>query len=464
MGIEVRMRVRVFILSFSLMFNCYGGVGDKTLAAFNKLGMRTNYTEMGAYRSQSGGYYGGGSFVMRSPSHQVSLGHMQMPGIATNACDVSLVSGGFSFISKADLVNSLKGIATGALTYGFLLAMQTMVPAVSGVMKGLRHLQNWANKASADACWVGRQAMKGAILSNDATRKYLCKTRYETGIDLASLSSNDCINEDKLRETNQVYNKNPAMKKIAMGSNFNVAWLAIKNHPYFSTQADEIKHFYMSLTGTLVVKDSDKKNEAPISRIYPTILKPDLVKALMEGGKAKVYTCKDSDRCLNVTEASTIDIPKEKSMKGMATKMLTELYEAIKADKKLGESKMQKIVGFLNGTRLPILKMMYVNVAATNGNAPLHAGKYAEWIAYDILYDYLMGIIDGLINSAKNLKRVQFNEETFKEFQNNLQQVKDRVIRDRAELYRKYGFHSRAIEETRLMEQRMAADIDIGGN
>ena len=166
---------------------------------------------------------------------------------------------------------------------------------------------------------------------------------------------------------------------------------------------------------------------------------------------------------MNIKEGLTLTIAKEDSMIGKAEELLKKFSANIRTDEPLENEEEAKLISFLEGTRLPILRMLYVNIAATRGMAPLHAGKYAEWVAYDILYEYLIGIFNDLIDSATKLKAVQLDQTKFQEFLVNLQTAKKTIMDKRFDLYQSQHLQTAFAEETRLLERQLATSIDTKG-
>ena len=113
----------------------------------------------GTGRVATGGdhYKFGGSMIMKSTPKKDQLGNFELPAINLEPSgNWDFYNGGFEFVSKKELIESLKALSKEGLErgrYAFRLAvesMQTIVPTVSGVMTKLRHLQNWTNKTSAN--------------------------------------------------------------------------------------------------------------------------------------------------------------------------------------------------------------------------------------------------------------------------------------------------------------------------
>jgi conjugative transfer pilus assembly protein TraH len=85
-------------------------------------------------------------------------------------------------------------------------------------------------------------------------------------------------------------------------------WNALSKNRLFDGNK-ELKEFVMTLTGTLILGRTVK---SPRCR---RTTDQDLIKAMMEGGTAKIYHCNDSDKCLKVVADATVTITSSKALK-----------------------------------------------------------------------------------------------------------------------------------------------------
>ena len=86
---------------------------------------------------------------------------------------------------------------------------------------------------------------------------------------------------------------------------------------------------------------------------------------------------------------------------------------------------------FLNSTRLPVYKMLNVMTAYRRGYAPLDVHQYGELIALDILYKYVLEVIDIVHDSVTQLKSVQVDEAHMEQFLTHLQRARERITQRR---------------------------------
>ncbi|NQY43508.1 MAG: conjugal transfer protein TraH [Legionellales bacterium] len=403
-----------------------------------------------------------GNLQVRTPSHVIRPVNIRWPSVSGGLCNISITGGGISYLTRAELRDALKNMASGALTYSFLLALQVMVPAVEGMMTKMNYLRQFANKWALDSCQAGENLTKAAAFRNNAVRERVCGSILTTGVDLVGRYQ-DCQKEATLRARQNTAEKDDSLQGVIKGSNYNVAWIAIKEHSYLKNEDTELKQFYMSLTGTIVVKDGARSNDKPIVDVRASLLQPNLLETLLRGGTSEIYSCgKDTTKCLTLTQAE-MTIAKNDSMIGKARGLLTKFVKNIKKDIPLESEEQTKLIAFVNSTRLPILRMLYINLINTKGAMAIHIHKYTEVVAYDILYDYLMGILNDLLDGAEKAHKAQLDQHIYAEFIKRLDKVKSEVLAQRQDLYRRHQVTSGLIEEVRLQEQQAAASIDIGG-
>ncbi len=78
----------------------------------------------------------------------------------------------------------------------------------------------------------------------------------------------------------------------------------------------------------------------------------DLIKAMMEGGTAKIYHCNDSDKCLKVVADATVTITSSKALKSQISALLSSIQNKAVADEKLTDQEK----GFISSTTIPVFK------------------------------------------------------------------------------------------------------------
>lgn len=91
--------------------------------------------------------------------------------------------------------------------------------------------------------------------------------------------------------------------------NINIMWNALSKNRLFDGNK-ELKEFIMTLTGTLIFGENSE-----ITPLPARTTDRDLIRAMMEGGTAKIYHCNDSDKCLKVVADATVTITSSKALK-----------------------------------------------------------------------------------------------------------------------------------------------------
>ena len=110
---------------------------------------------------------------------------------------------------------------------------------------------------------------------------------------------------------------------------------------------------------------------------------------------------------------------------------------------------------FLNSTRLPVYKMLNVTTAYRKGFAPIDIHQYGELIALDILYKYVLEVIDILHDSAAQLKSVQVDDAHMDRFLNQLRIARERITERRQNAYQHMDTTLSFIKSTQLIEKQL---------
>ncbi|EHU16645.1 periplasmic domain protein [Escherichia coli DEC1C] len=93
-----------------------------------------------------------------------------------------------------------------------------------------------------------------------------------------------------------------------------------------------LKEFVMTLTGSLVF--------GPNGEITPLSARTSdrsIIRAMMEGGTAKIYHCNDSDKCLKVVADTPVTISRDNALKSQITKLLASIQNKVVSDTPLDD-------------------------------------------------------------------------------------------------------------------------------
>ena len=99
---------------------------------------------------------------------------LQLPKMSAGCGGIDIFSGGFSFISSTELVNTLKAIGANAVSYGFMLAMKTMAPSVQSVMSELQNMASEVNRANINSCEMATTLVGGLWPKGEIASRHVC--------------------------------------------------------------------------------------------------------------------------------------------------------------------------------------------------------------------------------------------------------------------------------------------------
>ena len=91
-------KIQAFVVLLTSISILNAGVSKDMSNFFNKFGASSNHTKGSSYQDQSGGYYNGGSFFMRSPAKNLRPVTVTPPGFRMGCGGIDLWSGGAGFI------------------------------------------------------------------------------------------------------------------------------------------------------------------------------------------------------------------------------------------------------------------------------------------------------------------------------------------------------------------------------
>jgi hypothetical protein len=262
---------------------------------YSSLGGSASVEPAAMYKGQSAGYFSGGGIRIRTPVSNYQIFSMQAPSLKYGCGGIDAFLGGFSFINKEQLIAMARQIGSTAVTTAFYLALDSMSPELSQLMKRLQEWANKANQFNINSCEAGTK-MGAALWRNmGGDKSDLCK-RFHSGqgvladeftakvaCDMDGLDFSWVPGADKNEPGN-------AVKRMAFG---NVVWRALKAA---GIQDNELGELVMSVTGTIVVPEGNSKNPQKAHPVPATIG----YKEFMDGEtNFQILHCNDYDECMN---------------------------------------------------------------------------------------------------------------------------------------------------------------------
>ena len=160
--------------------------------------------------------------------------------------------------------------------------------------------------------------------------------------------------------------------------------------------------------------------------------------------------------CLN-PKLSQITLSDQHALQKRVYAILESLVQKIYED---GEPTAEE-KDFLNSTRLPVFKMLNVLTAFRKGHAPLDIHQYGELIALDVLYKYVLEVIDIVHDSVSQLRSVQVDDSHMERFLNQLRIARERITARRKNAFQHMDNVLSFVQSTQLIEKQL--HVMMGG-
>jgi conjugative transfer pilus assembly protein TraH len=419
---------------------------------FNSLGYTSNVTDAGAYKGQTAGLYTGGSIFARNSVRNTQVASVQLPSYRAGCGGIDLFTGGFSFINSDNLVQTMENIGNNAVSFAFLLALESMAPVVESTTV---ILQDWAQKINAsnvNSCESAASLVGGVWPKTDMSQKTICETIGSadgTFTDWTAARHGCGIGGQRTNILENAKNdpKYAAYKEMIL-QNTNIAWSAIQKQDFLAND-DELAELFMSLSGTIIIKSGGSDNASNSIDSKPSLaINNNLVKALMHGGSAEIYQCDEYKDCLNVNPAE-VTISQDSALGNQVRDMIEIMMDKIRQDEPLDDEE----IGFLESTRLPIYKMLTVDVAYSQGGSVLNIADYSEVIAADIVYQYLAESVDTVMIASSQL---QLPDEVLHQFREGVQSARNQINEERSQTGQDIQKAIDMVQKTQVLEQQLA--------
>ncbi len=365
------MRLLSLISLILLSFNLYAGGNQELLKFFEKIGAHgaSNVTESGAYYSQLGGGWNGGSLSYRTPIEEQRMGlNIDMPSVGGGCGGVDLHLGGISFVNGSGFRNMFDAVKANAVE----ITTTSLIKALTGSDVGQQILSyvKMAQDAASTSMNSCRMAQLAVDSVTDAARTQMQKVCVNNKGDSSFLEAMKICSNQNGKE----------LGKQSKFFNYNVTWEAIGNGSMLKAEDQWTRQSVLSLLGTVIIRDGVPKTYYPLS---------SSCQALLNGGVADTYSCVPSSGCLTMVAGKTPH-SYESSLSGKIHESLQSINEKIILDQKLGDFE----IGVIETTKLPILKLLTVYSAYTQGRTLDIPKEYSEVIAIGILRTFVQAVID----------------------------------------------------------------------
>lgn len=439
------------LLSFTLT-NSYASVSSDLGSFFNSLGYDTNATDPSAYKGQEAGYYTGGSLYARNSVRDYQLVSVQLPSVKAGCGGIDLFTGGFSFINSDQLTDALQNIANNAVSYAFMLGIQTVTPEIANQMQELQSVANFINQGNLNSCQAAASMVGAVWPKTDTAEQAVCQsigTSKGTFSDYTSARM-QCGDGGQRNSTLNSAKGDSNYKDMVM-QNTNIAWQAIQKNSFLSSDT-ELSELFMSLSGTIIAKSGSSDNDTSQFALMPSMAdNQQLINAIMNGGDAPMYKCDSTTDCLNPT-LSSVNISQSDGLINQVSTLISDMYNHILSDTAITDEEK----GLLQSTNLPLYKMLTVEAAYSGGSSVMDLNSYAELIAASILNQYLTENLDIIQKSAGVL---QYPQQILADFNKGLEKARQDVIKQDEGHKAAFTTNLQLIQRTQLMEQQLAGAL-----
>ncbi len=414
---------------------------------FDGAGVSTNASTPGVFKDQSAGYYTGGSIVARNAIQNAQIATLQMPGFRGGCGGIDAWAGGFSHIRSEELVKMLRNVGSSAASYGFMLAVQTVSPQVYNILNELNALATKINSTNINSCEVAATALGGLWPKSDQSSKHLCQAM---GSELGAFSDwaaarQGCGAKGDRERVFREKGGDVRYKDMLVGE-FNLTWKALQTNAFLSGD-QQLAQLFMTLVGSIISRKNGDGIEVITLPGYAD--KENVLNGLLNGGETPIYACNDA-KCLSPV-LRTGGISEDHALLRRVHNTLQSLVNKIYNDEELSSAEKD----FLNSTRLPIYKMLNVITAYRKGAAPLDIHQYGDLIALDILYKYILEVIDIVHDSVVQLKSVQVDDSNIERFLLSLRVARERITIRRNSAFQHMDSVLSFIQATQIIEKQL---------
>ena len=444
------MRIKVLWLFFCTTLPCqvFAGIDEDLNQFFNELGYTSNHSAGGSYKGQSAGLYTGGSLFARNTVRNTQLASVQLPSYRAGCGGIDIFTGGFSFINSDNLVQTMENIGNNAVSFSFLLALESMAPVVESTTVILNDWAQKINQANINSCESAASLVGGAWPKTDVAQQHVCEALgNSTGYFSDWAAARHGCGTGGKRHDLLKQGKNSVFSEFIL-QDTNIAWVALQKQPFLA-QDRELAELFMSLSGTIIVTGGSDDGQPNYILGKPSMAaNSTLIKALMHGGQTELYRCDTEKECLAPTPIKAT-ISENAALGRKVRQLILGMMDKIKTDTPLtGEE-----IGFLESTRLPLYKMLTVDVAYSRGGSVLNIADYADVIAADIVFQYLTEALDAILAASAHL---QFSKDLVQQFRDDVYFARTQLNETRQKTQSDIQIALDMVQKTQLLEQQLA--------
>ena len=443
---------------FTLPSLLLGNLNDELNNFYNSLGGYANVNPGDVYEGQRAGYMTGGGGSIRNRVTNTQIMNVTLPRFDAGCGGIDAHLGGFSFISSPQLVQALKDIGSNSAGFAFMLGLETASPQTANIMK---QLQTWANHINAlniNSCETSAQLVGSVWPRQTHASQKICQSLASgQGLfrDYAE-ARHKCSTSSDHRDVLERAKTKKEYENL-LGTEFNIAWEALQKQSSLAKD-EELTHLFMSLMGTLIVRQESNREGATEVEYHPSkIENGTFINALLNGGELNLYACNSkSKRCLILQEKKHTLLP-EKSWLGRTSRHLLSIQEKILSDQELDDSER----ALLSKSRFPLYKVIAVLTAYKKGHCPVDLYHLSDMVAMDLLIQYLSEAVQLVREGAQQLKQGQYYSEYIDNYLVELARIERTVRRYETQSKETLDKEFQLMQKIHLLEEQIASEITL---
>ena len=400
-----------------LSLHLFGDLAAECDKFFDKLGVSSQQNSAEAFDSDLGLHFTGGNGTFKNRVYDTNPIHIDMPSFSAGCGGIDYSWGGISFVSKEELVSTLKGIASNAAGYAFLLATETISPQVSSAMKQIQSWANTFNSMSLNSCEVATSLVNMTWPKSQRASDYICaQSGSKNGMFDSIISARHGCRKDP-QKRDEIFSETSTQNPEIFLDNFNVAWSVLNKQQ--NIQSEDLKHLFMTLTGTIVVQRN--KNGSYERKVYSPKFK-ESIEILKNGGSIDGYSI--SKDGFNV-QSSKISIPVQNAWKPKIFTILKEIQSKISNERQSNQvSLSEDAKKLIQSTHFPIASLTILMTAYNGNHSLINLEKYSETIALEKIIQLVEDVIETSIQTASALRENQIDSKPIDEYLKNLNHIR----------------------------------------
>lgn len=414
--------LKYLFLFLGLPFLLQANLNNDLNKFFGHLGASSHVDSAEVYNGQRAGYMTGGGFMTRNRVVDTQFVSVNLPKFDAGCGGIDIFAGGFSFIDHKQLIHTLKGIASNAVGYSFLLGLETTSPQVANIMKQLQTWSNNINSIGINSCDSATSLVGAVWPRQTAAKQQICRSLAgkKGSFNDYILARHQCAQSEEFERTMEAWAADELYEDI-LKEEYNIAWSAIQKNSFLSKN-QQLAELFMSLVGTVI---SHKTKGSLVMETWPALVNEEnFLHVLVEGGSTTMYSCANSkdEKCLNLV-TQTLQISPQQSWLGKIQAILIDMQNKILDDIPLDQGEKD----FLAKTKPAVYRIVNVLTAYKKGPCPIDLYQVSEVIAMDLLLSTLREVLEVVRFGAIQLQNGQMYDVQIDAYLQQLDRVEGTV-------------------------------------